>query len=214
MSYHSYLGELPDPAELLNILAKANRFTLDELAQNRAGRIADSQMAKLTGKALQPLWSALMTFAGWLLFLLVIWEFVPGIILRVTSMLMGKSITAFFFLITLGCVVSLIFGFFRSGAKTIGLVSDLAQGKASCMEGRVWAARRGEDAHGMERLHKEKPESYHYVLNDEYFEVRDLNAWEALAPKELYRLYYAPHSKLLLSIEPVTTAAAATASAS
>ncbi len=72
------------------------------------------------------------------------------------------------------------------------------------MEGRVWAARRGEDSYGMDKLHGEKLESYHYVLNNEYFEVRNLNAYEALAPKELYRLYYAPNSKLLLSIEPVT----------
>lgn len=204
MAYSNYLGEVPDPQELREILAKANRFTLEELAVNRSGRIADTQMVSLTGQAMRPLWTALMTLCGWLLFLLVIYVFVPGIILRIASMIMGKSITAVFLLITLGCIGSLIFGFFRSGSRTVRLIADLSQGKAEMREGRVWAARRGEDSHGMDKLHKERNESYHYVLNNEYFEVRDLVAWEALAPRELYRIYYAPSSKLLLSIEPVS----------
>ena len=205
MTYSSYLGDIPDPAELSATLARANHFTLDELAENRAGRIASSQMLGLTVQAMRPFWTALMGLAGWLLFLLVIKVFVPDILLTIASMTLGKSVGALFILITLGCLFAVLFGFFRSGARTVRLVSDIAQGKAACMEGRVWAARRGEDAHGMDKLHGEKLESFHYVLNNEYFEVRDLVAWEALAPREVYRLYFAPRSKLLLSIEPVSS---------
>ncbi len=105
MAYSNYLGEVPDPEDLRAALGNANRFTLVELAQNRAGRIADSQMLTLAAQALRPFWSALIVLGGWLLFLFVIRVFVPDLILTIASVTFGKSITGLFLVITLGCAV-------------------------------------------------------------------------------------------------------------
>jgi len=202
MSYIDYDGE-----DVLAELAKANRFTIQELEQNRLGKIAESQRMQLAGKALRPLYTSAMTFAGWILFLGLIWFFVPGFLLRIASMLFGQSLSVTYFaalMITLGCLGSLAVGFLKSGRRTIGLMFDLSKGEVATLEGRVWASRGKADSHGMAKLHGEENEDYHYVLNDQYFEVRSLYAFEALAPREQYRLYYTPNSKLLLSIEPVT----------
>lgn len=202
MSYLEYDGD-----DVLAELAKANRFTLQELEQNRAGKIADSQMMKLAAQALKPLYTSAITFAGWLLFLFVIWEFVPGFIMRIAAIFLGKSMAVTFgtaLLITLGCIGSLAVGFLKTGGRTIGLISDLSKGQVATLEGRAWSSRGKEESHGMAKLHGEEEEHYHYVIKDQYFEVRSLYAFEALAPREQYRLYYAPKSKLLLSIEPLT----------
>jgi hypothetical protein len=203
-----------DGEDLLSELAKANRFTLDELAQNRTGMIATSPMWSLAGQAFKPLYTSAITFGGWLLFLMVIWVFVPGILLRIIAMFMGQSMTMLYgtvILITLGCVGSLALGFLKTGRRTMLLIGDLSQGRAEVKQGRVWASRGKTTSHGMAKLHREEQEQFHYVLNDQYFEVRGLYAFEALAPRNLYRLYYAPKSKLLLSIEPATSASPETA---
>src|SRR5438445_13124956 len=98
MAYSNYLGEVPDPQELRATLAKTNRFTLEELNINRTGRIADTQMVSLTTQAMRPIWTALMTLGGWLLILLVIYVFVPDIIIMIASLLLGKLITTFLML--------------------------------------------------------------------------------------------------------------------
>jgi hypothetical protein len=69
------------------------------------------------------------------------------------------------------------------------------------MEGRVVVSRDEADVQGMSRLYGEKDEVYHYVLNNQYFVVDQL-AFETLVSRQNYRLYYAPRSGLLLSIEP------------
>ena len=116
-------------------------------------------------------------------------------------MWLGKSLGVLFLLITLGCVVSLIVGLWNSGRMTIGLIGDLSKGQAAVMSGRVVGSRAQNDTQGMGRLHGEKDDVFHYVINNEYFEV-DQPAYETLVSREIYRLYYAPRSKLLLSIEP------------
>jgi len=133
--------------------------------------------------------------------MLIIRTFVPGLVLRLASMWLGKSLGVLFLLITLGCVVALIVGLWNSGRMTVGLIGDLSKGQASVMSGRVVGSRAQNDTQGMDRLHGEKADVFHYVIDNEYFEV-DQPAYETLVSREIYRLYYAPRSKLLLSIEP------------
>ena len=201
MSYIEYVTSEPEAENLLPDLAKANHFTMEELAQNRAGKIADGQMMKLAVKAIKPIRTSGTVLIGWLIFLFVIKTLIPDLALRLAGMWLGKSLGALFFAITLGCVVSVLFGLWSSGRMTIGLLQDLSKGTAAVLEGRVAVSRDRADIQGMARLHGETGEVYHYVINETYFEVDQL-AFETLASRQNYRLYYAPRSGLLLSIEP------------
>jgi hypothetical protein len=201
MSYIEYVSSESDAENLLPDLAKANRFSMEELVQNRAGKIADAQMFKLAAKAIHPIRTSASVLIGWLIFLFVIRTFVPGLALRLAGMWLGKSLGLLFLVITLGCVVSVLAGLWKSGRMTVGLMSDLSKGAAAVMEGRVAVSRDQADVQGMSRLYGEKDEVYHYVINNQYFVVDQL-AFETLASRQNYRLYYAPRSGLLLSIEP------------
>lgn len=174
---------------------------MEELVQNRAGKIADGQMLKLAAKAIHPIRTSGSVLIGWLIFLFVIKTFVPGLALRLAGRSLGKSLGALFLAITLGCVVSVLAGLWKSGKMTLGLTSDLSKGTAAVMEGRVVVSRDQADVQEMPRLCGEKDEVYHYVINNQYFVV-DQMAFETLASRQNYRLYYAPRSGLLLSIEP------------
>lgn len=201
MSYIEYVTSEPEAENLLPDLAKANRFTMEELALNRAGKIADGQMLKLAAKAIKPIRTSGTVLVGWLIFLFVIYTFIPGLVIRLAGMWLGKSLGALFAAITLGCVISVLFGLWNSGRMTIGLLSDLSKGVAAVKEGRVSVSKDRADIQGMARLYGEKDEVYHYVIHEQYFEVDQL-AFETLASRQNYRLYYGPRSGLLLSIEP------------
>lgn len=201
MSYIEYVTSEPDAENLLPDLAKANQFSMEELAANRAGKIADGQMVKLAAKAIKPIKTSGTVLLGWLIFMFVIKTLVPGLALRLAAMWLGKSLGALFAAITLGCVISVLAGLWKSGKMTFGLLSDLSKGAAAVVEGRVAVSRDRADVQGMARLYGEKDEVYHYVIGDKSFEVNQL-AFETLASRQNYRLYYAPNSGLLLSIEP------------
>ncbi len=68
---------------------------------------------------------------------------------------------------------------------------DLLEGRAAMLEGFVQAIEESSD----------DSSSYYYVLDRQRFSVSAI-AHKALVPGERYRLYYLPHSKKLLSIEP------------
>ena len=69
---------------------------------------------------------------------------------------------------------------------------DLLEGRALMLEGLVQAIEESSD----------DSSSYYYVLDRQRFSVSAI-AHKALVPGERYRLYYLPHSKKLLSIEPL-----------
>jgi hypothetical protein len=204
MSYVDAVNLAPDSDELLATLAKANHFTMSELSANRGGKISDAQMKKLFVKACRPVLHAGKALIGWLLFVFVIKTLVPDLLLWVASMYFGVSAPALVGAITAGCILALVVGIFKSSKRIVALFSDVSKGKAAVIEGRVWASRAEEQGIGLDRLWGEKVGIFHYVLNKDYFEVEDLGAFEALLPRERYRLYYAPKSKLLLSIEPAS----------
>lgn len=158
-------------------------------------------MAKLWGKALQPLYFSAMTMGGWLLFLFVINAISPEIVIWIASLIFGKSISAFFMLISLGCAISLLLALMKTTGKTVGLVQDLRAGVVEKIEGRVFVSRDHTKAEGMGRFYGDKVGIHNYVINEQYSPVTDM-ALEALVSGQRYRVYCTPRSKLLLSIEP------------
>jgi hypothetical protein len=201
MSYIEYVNAGEPVEDLLPVLAKANEFTMEELAENRAGRISNQQMVKVARKALKPFETSAKALIGWLLFLLVIRTFVPSFVLKLASLFLGKSLGGMFLLITIGCIVSVVIGLLKSTRLTFLLVRDLIQGKTAKAEGRVSASSEEEKGIGMDRLHGDNVATYYYVLKNEYYEVTP-QGHEALEEGSLYTIYFAPLSKLLLSIEP------------
>ena len=199
MSYLDYTNESQSWGDVQAELARANGFTMAELEENRGGRISTGQMRKLFVKALAPLRAAVITMAGWLLFLLVIRTFVPGILLRLAGMF-GYKASVPMIAITAGCVLSLIAALLKTSRRTFELLIDVAGGKVAKTEGRVYATREEAPGHGMMRFHGERRHMYYYAIKDQYFEVTE-RGHAALPERSLLRLYYTPRSRLLLSLE-------------
>src|SRR6185369_14356128 len=208
----SYYADAPDHKEMLSSLAIANQFSMKELEENRTGKITDAQRMKLIIRSVTPVVGALLTCIGWSLFLYVLHLFhIDSLILYssigVRMMLLKAAIIAFVGSVTFGCLMLLVGGIIKSSERILGLMSDLSTGRVAVMQGKVWASRGEDTAEGLSRLFGRKSQSFHYVLGEHYFEVHGVSAYEALVPKEFYRVYFVPKSKLLLSIEPASAPA-------
>ena len=92
--------------QMLTELAKANNFSDDDLAQNRAGKISDRQFRKLAFQALSPVLVSGGTLAGWLIFSWFIREFVPSIL----QYFIFQYAVAGYWAVTLGAVGSFLIG--------------------------------------------------------------------------------------------------------
>jgi hypothetical protein len=205
----SYYADAPDHQEILSSLAIANQFSMKELEENRTGKITDAQRMKLMIRSVTPVAGALLTCTGWSLFLYVLHVFhIDSIVMLsgmgVRMMLLKAAIIGFVGSVSLGCLMLLVGGMMKSSERIIGLMSDLSTGRVAVMQGKVWASRGEDTAEGLSRLFGRKTQSFHYVLGEHYFEVSGVSAYEALLPREFYRVYFVPKSKLLLSIEPAT----------
>ena len=212
MAHYAYNADAPSPEEMLENLARANQFTKEQLAENRAGGITDAQKTKLMIQSVKPVVKALLTCIGWSLFLyllhvLGILGIIFGISFGMRGMLLKIIAIGFIGSVTFGCLMMLVGGVIKTGERTMGLMSDLSKGRVAVLNGRVWASRGEEMGEGLARLFKRKSESFHYVLGEHYFEVCDVTAHEAIVDKEFYRIYFTPQSKLLLSIEPTAAPA-------
>lgn len=205
MSYIEYVTADYGADDPMPELARTNGFTDADLAQNRAGKISESQRGKLFGRALRPVKYPLTALISWLVACFIVQTVVPGVVLMIVAMLGGKLMTAIFGAITLGCVVAAAIAMMQSGRLTTLLMQDLKEGKASYMDGRLNLSHEDTDGLGLDKFHDRKHRRSHYVMNNEYFEVEE-EAFEALLnqkPMGRFRLYFAPRSKLLLSLEPV-----------
>ena len=204
MSYIEYVTADQGAEDPMPDLARTNGFTDDDLAQNRAGKISDKQMGRLFSRAFQPLRYPLTALVGWLFACWVVKTVVPGIILMIVAILGGKLMTAVFGVITLGCVAAAFIGLLQSGRLTVLLIQDLSAGTASFMEGRLSVSREEDDGLGLDKFHDRKRRRSHFVMNNEYFEVDEEAAASArnLSLTGRFRLYFAPRSKLMLSLEP------------
>ena len=209
--------DLETVADLQRDLAAANQFSDEELAINREGRIAGTQVSRLLRQALHPFASASGVLLGSLMFVVVTYQclrfshsLVPTSLLasvpRSLLAFMAVRVSSLAFLmaalITVGALMTLPGGFFKSLGTLLGLVFDLAAGRAHCIEGRTstsWASEGEQSVKGL--LHRDR---YWYIVHDEYLPVT-IEGYQALRPYSgsECRLYMTPRSKLLLSLEPV-----------
>jgi hypothetical protein len=206
MSYVQYGVQGPQAASQDDI-ARANRFTMQDLAENRTGRISTSQMFRLFGRALEPVRYTAPVFGGWLLAWYLV-TFVPGLrlVARLVWLFGGAAIGPLAFLgITVVCGGMLLLSILKSAGSIGLLLVDLSQGKTAHIEGRLSPSREGATDWSLAKLWGSKAErmKYSYVIGGEYFTVDETAHGVDLDPKGTYRLYYAPRSKLLLSVEPV-----------
>lgn len=191
-SDHRYEDPLPK-------LARANRFTMADLEQNRNGKISDTQWTRLVLRALQPVFYTGGALVGWVFCCVVVRAVVPRIILLFLAMKgIGIALVGG---VTLACVGAFLLAVLKTARTMSLLMVDLNAGKAASIEGRVSPSREDEGGLGLARLYGETNTKYWYVVQNEYFEV-DPAAHEALPERTHFRLYYTPKSKLLLSIEP------------
>ena len=200
MSYIEYVtndAQLHDP---LPELGRVTGFTMPDLEDNRRGRISNSQMARLFGRALSPVRYTGSAMIGWLVIVYAVRTWVPGIVIWIARMC-GVPIGSVLSLTTVCCAGALLLSILQSAHRVGLLILDLARGRTTFKDGRIVVSRDEETGLGLARLWGEKHMKCSYVIAGEHFEVDE----EAcLAPPEgRFRLYHTPRSKLLLSMEPV-----------
>jgi hypothetical protein len=205
MSYIEYVVSDHHSEDPLPELARANHFTMDDLEQNRKGKISDEQRGRLFSMALYPIRYPGMALLGWLTFCFIVKTLVPRIVLFIAALFGMKTLGVVFGLITLACVGSLFVALLRSGRKVVLLAQDLSAGTSTYLDGRVTVSREESTGLGMDRFHDQKRLQCWYVVKNEYFEVEE-EAAEALPHNAMFRLHFTPRSKLLLSLEPVPAA--------
>ena len=195
---------LDEEAKFLLDLFIENGFTDKELAENQLRRIARSQLAHLWSSALEPLRASLIALLGWLLFLFVIKTFCPAVLFAAIELAMGKSLYILFAFITIGVVLAFVSNLFGSFGPVTNLVLDILSGEAVCLEGRVSASSVTERAKGLGQLYEENVDHCSYAIGNEYLRVSE-QAFHVMQPYSgsVFRVYVAPRSRLLLSIEPV-----------
>ena len=196
---------LASGVDLAQALASANEFTAQELAANRAGRIAPSQLKRLWTMALDRVRTSLSALLGWLLFVYVVKTLVPNWLFATLERVLGISLFALFGLITISSACASIYQLFASAWIVLKLLPDIIQGAAIVKEGRVRTSSDTEKVHGMGELYEETAERFSYVIGDEYLAVSE-SAHRVLRPYSgsSCRVFLTPRSRLLLSIEPTS----------
>jgi hypothetical protein len=193
--------------ELLARLAEANGFSLEDLEQNRNGKISDRQKQRLWSEALYPFRQAFLAAGSWVVFMFAI-NTIPylGFIYRLWyRMTFGYGIAGG---LMVASAIGLITGFLTSTKLTSRLLRDLSRGTVAKAEGSVWASQDRRTYTGFGELimlsygQKEIETIWRYALHDVRLDVSEAGA-RALEDRRHYRLYYTPESELLLSIEPL-----------
>jgi hypothetical protein len=176
----SYPYATVDPAfkGLLDALAEGNRFTMDELNLNRGGRMSRRQARRLaSGLLFRVIFS--LCFMGFGL--------VP-FFLALTYHAKNRSGIYIAALFALGGVVLLL--------TSLRRIADMFSRRAEPIEGLVEPVR---DSSG-------DSTTFYYKVGGKKLQV-SARAYQALVPGIAYRVYYAPRSRKLLSIEPLGSSA-------
>ena len=186
-------------------LGKVNSFTAADLEANRTGVISRRQWRVLFRRALRPLWTSTRVFAGLIATIYVLDTVFPFIGRFILAKKIGLSIGT----VAGGAAVSLIAGILETTRLTVHVARDVLAGVVTYRQGRIAPSSEERPAEGMGRLYGQKETAYHYVIRDEYFEV-DLDSHKVLDQHfegylPLVTVYFAPRSRLMLSVEPITT---------
>jgi hypothetical protein len=158
---------------LFRALAAANDFSANDLSQNQKGLLSRHQENRLIG---------FIAFYGLIL-------------LGGVALLSSLRFQIIHTVTTTTSVLLLIIGvilFVRFGWSAIKVLMDLWNGRVSRVEGLV-----------TRQAHRSRYNtSYYYVVDSFKFEVSEA-AYNALIEGMQYRIWYAPQSKRLVSIEPL-----------
>jgi len=169
-----------DYAGLLETLATANGFTLEDLQANREGWMSPRQRAGVVRRTIGCLF--------WLLILV-------AIVVSGASVALGVTVGGFWplGLVLLGLAVYALLSFtLISSAK-----QQLRDGRVAIMDGiGVHEMKRESDGEGGYTTR------YSYVVNQQQFSVTGA-AYNALVPGLRYRVYYLPSDHKLVGIEPL-----------
>lgn len=168
---------------LRDALAQTNNFLTSALDANRKGLLAASQILRLLGM--------IATNLFWSIFVLII---SIGISFAAYTYLPAFGFNRWYALIALGIGGLIALGFMT---QSVTLLADLANGKASVVEGKV--AKTVLTRHSRHGTHFDY--YYEVVYAHLKFEVSE-TAHEALVDDLEYRLYYTPRTKIMVAIEP------------
>ncbi len=161
---------------MLLILAKSNKFTLDDLKSNRNGKITPSQRIKLLPRV------------------------VLGLLIGIVNLIFGSLLLGFYLhgLINTSDFVPIMFLFSIPGILTIFILPSAINGLIDIKFSKL------EKTQGIGRKQRRGlfAPNYYYIINNKRFNVR-YQAYQALIEGIEYRAYYLPRTKTLLSIEPV-----------
>ncbi len=204
MSYIEYVTAGDDSVfdDPLEDLAKANGFTMEDLAENREGRISAAQRSRLVLQAIDPIRYSGGAFFGVLFLGLVIRTFVPSIVISIGAMIGAKYVMVLFGSTLVLCFAAFVMDVLKSGQVMLRLLRDLHEGDVEVMEGHVYPSNEVKEGLGMDRIFGQKQTKRWYVIDEEYFPVSE-EAVEALPERGRFLLYHTPRSRQLLSIEPV-----------
>lgn len=191
--------------DFVKALGKLNGFTPADLEANRGGTISRGQWWRLLRRAFRPAYVSLKVFASLMLTIYVIDAVFPWIGRFILAKKVGLSMGSVFG----GAGISLVFGILETTKMTVQVALDLFAGRAFAQNGRIAPSSEERPAEGMGRLYGQKETAYHYVIRDQYYEV-DLDSHQVLDRHfegylPLVTVYFAPRSKLMLSVEPIST---------
>jgi hypothetical protein len=158
---------------LLDALARANHFSMDDLQVNRDGSLSHSQELRLLGLVSVLIALILIT--------------VLGVALAVQGQFLEETPTS---LVLIGVIVLILS--LRLLWSVIVMVGDMWVGRVNQTDGQV-----------TRHVHRARNTRYYtYQVNGFRFRV-SMSAYNALIEGREYRIYFAPRSKRLVAIEPI-----------
>jgi hypothetical protein len=191
-------------------LARIFEFSADDLAQNQAGKFGDGQMRRVGAKIATPLFRTAAAASCWLTFVWMLnhstWfaSFFQSMYFMQNGILYDFSHST-----PLTVIIGLLFAItpwfvFSGGVTSFLLLLDLIFGEVAKTEGKVWlhhtTARDIETGADDPNCSET---NYQYAIGDLRFNV-PYDATAALDENTPYRVYYAPRSNMLLSIDPIS----------
>lgn len=204
MPYLDYASDLPAGQDVQAVLAQANGFTKDDLAQNREGRLTNRQMLRMLGRALKPPRGALIVMGLWALLVFAVRTYSPAVALRLAEALGADRIGVPGAIGLTGLITGALAAIPLVSRKSLLMLMDIARGRTAEATGRIYPSFEEEESGALSRLRQDSGRSYYYVIQRERFEV-SAEGHASTPTGVLCRVFFAPSSRVLLSVEVAAT---------
>lgn len=192
-----------DPHVFRAKLAQAHGFTEEDLLVNRGGAITGKQRFRLLVEAFRPAVSSGVVLLGWLCLLYFRDLMLPAVVRDFMS-----RAWSFFLVISIATGAAFVLGVFKSARLGWLVLLDIKHGEVDSMKGRVSTYSDKSTEYGVSSLFSIRREHYYYWIGDDKFEVTP-SGYELLVKQfdiqaaPPIKIYFAPHSRILLSAEPL-----------